>query len=363
MRILIIALSGIGDALLFTPAATLIRKHFPNIKMDALVMFGGARELYEQTSLFDNVIYHDFLRSSLIKSLGVVSKLRGKYDASINVYPSNRLEYNVIQFLIGAKRRAAAKYLRQDLPQLGFLNNVRMLENDLLHNVDENIRLSEKLLGFSADDEPDIFLPLPEQAIELAGKYLKETGVGENDLVIGFHAGSAIFKNQIKRRWEPNKFAELARLLIAKHSAWILLFGGPDESGLKREIGTLSGSGRVLIPPTGSIIQSAALMKRCNVMVTNDSGMMHLASATKTPTVAIIGPTNTNYIHPWHTEYEIASLYLDCAPCFIYSPRPLTCIRSDMKFKCIKELTVEAVYANVIHLLSRIPAAKNRINA
>lgn len=351
MRVLVIALPGIGDALLFTPAASLIRKNFPDIEMDSLVMFRGAKELYESTGLFNKVIYHDFLHAPITRSLRFVSSLRGKYDASINVYPSNRREYNIIQFLIGAKRRGAVKYLRRDMRDLGFLNNVRLIENDLLHNVQENIHLSEKLLNFSAAEEPDLILPLADE--NHANNYLNKVGLREGDPVAGFHPGSATLKNQSKRRWEPWKFAELARRLTEKENAYVLLFGGPDEESLKSEIKDRSASEKVLTPPAETILQTAALMKRCNVFVTNDSGLMHISAALKRPTVAIIGPTNTNYVHPWHIDYEIASLYLECSPCFVYSPRPLTCFRKDVKFKCIKELTVEMVYKKVVHLLDR----------
>ncbi len=353
MRLLVIALPGIGDALLFTPAAALIRKNFPNIEMDSLVMFKGARDIYERSGLFNKVIYHDFLREPMMKSLIFVAGLRGRYDASINVYPSNRREYNIIQFLIGAKRRGVIKYLRRDLRDFGFLNNVRLKEDDMLHNVEENIRLSEKLLNFSATEEPDLVLPLSEGDRTDASKYMNDAGVREDDLVVGFHPGSATLKNQAKRRWEPWKFGELAKLLTQKKNAYILVFGGPDEDGLKTEIKNHSATKRVLIPPAETILQTAALMSRCSVFVTNDSGLMHLSAALKRPTVAIIGPTSTNYIHPWHVDYDIASLHLECSPCFVYSPRPLTCFRKDVKFKCIKELTVEMVYQKVLHLLNR----------
>jgi len=88
-------------------------------------------------------------------------------------------------------------------------------------------------------------------------------------------------------------------------------------------------------------------MKQCNVFVTNDSSQMHIAAALGLKVVAMIGPTNQNYIRPWKTEHQIVSLNLDCAPCFFYSPRPLICNRTDVKFKCIKELTVDMVYSSV----------------
>ncbi len=93
-------------------------------------------------------------------------------------------------------------------------------------------------------------------------------------------------------------------------------------------------------------------MQRCNLFITNDSSLMHIAAALKLNIVVIIGPTNKNYIYPWQTNYKIASLDLDCSPCFYYSPKPLTCSRSDLKFKCIKDLSVDLVYEKAKEFLA-----------
>ncbi len=353
MRILVIALSGIGDALLFTPAALLLRTKFPEAVIDALVMFRGAQQLYERTGIFDNVIYHDFLNSSKTGSLNFVLLVRGKYDASINVYPSNRLEYNAINYLIGAKTRGGVQYLRRDLRELGFLNNVRTTEDDSLHCVEENVALCEKIFSFKEDSIPDLHLPLNPEDERFAESFLDSNGISGDNPLVGFHPGSATFKNHIRRRWEPEKFAELGRRLAEQRGAKVLIFGGPDESGLKEEIVAKANSSRVVAVNSPGIPETAALIKRCNAFVTNDSSLMHIASAMKRKVVAIIGPTSTNYIHPWHTEYEIASLHLECSPCFIYSPRPLKCFRNDVKFKCIRELGVDLVYAKTLSLLDK----------
>jgi len=78
---------------------------------------------------------------------------------------------------------------------------------------------------------------------------------------------------------------------------------------------------------------------------------MHIAAALGLKVVAIIGPTNQKYIYPWKTEHQIVSLNLDCSPCFFYSPRPLICTRTDLQFKCIKELSFDMVYASVVKYL------------
>ena len=353
MKILVIALSGIGDALMFTPALKLIAETVPDAEIDVLVMLKGAKDIFERNQNIRNVIYFNFLNESKLSSIKFVLSLRKKYDASINVYPSNRKEYNIINFLIGAKKRAGIEYLRKNPQNFGFLNNVRFTEEDTLHNVQTNILLAERLFELSFYDEPDLEFPLNKDDKEYASSYLNNLRIEEGDFLIGFHPGSATLKNHIKRRWEPEKFAELGKRLINEYNAKILIFGGKEEEKLKNSINEKinstiqQGQAGSYTINTENLPQTAAIIKRCKVFITNDSSLMHVASAMKLTVIAIIGPTNTAYIYPWNTKYKIVSLGLDCAPCFIYSPRPLICFRDDVKFKCIKELNVDMVYQAV----------------
>lgn len=348
MKILISALSGIGDALMFTPAISLIKKHFPEVSLDAVVMFKGVKDLYERLPELDKVYYLDFMNESKFKSLKFVLGLRAnKYDASINVYPSNRKEYNLISLLIGAKKRAAAKYLRQDFSNLGWLNSVRILESDDTHNVETNIKLCASLFNKNFSELPPLNFPLTTDDTTAADTFLNSHSISASDYIIGMHPGCAILKNHIKRRWEPAKFSALAKKLIEERNTKVLIFGGPEERELKESVYEGINDTNAYIVETSNLAQSAALIKRCNIFVTNDSSLMHVSSAMNVKTFAIIGPTNPKYIHPWETEYNIISLHLECAPCFIYSPRPLICSRTDVQFKCIKELTVEMVYNHI----------------
>ena len=347
MKILILALSGIGDALMFIPALKLLRQSLPSAQIDALTMYQGTKEIYETNPYFNKVIHSDFLKEGVLNSLKFVIGLRNKYDATINVYPSNRKEYNFINFLLGAKKRVGVEYLRMNSSNLGWLNNVTVLENDKTHNVQINIKLIEKLLSKKFDEEPAMQIDLSNDDKEFADRFFKEKNISENDFVVGFHPGCATLKNHIKRRWEPEKFSELGQKLIKEKNAKIFLFGGPEEEELKSVINkTIDSINSFMINPK-RFLQSIAIMKRCNVFVTNDSALMHVASAIELKVIAIIGPTNPHYIHPWKTEHKIVSLNLDCAPCFFYTPKPLTCSRTDVQFKCIKELDVDMVY-NII---------------
>ena len=353
MKIIINALSGIGDALMFTPSLNLLKETYPSAEIHALVMFKAVKDFYERNGNINKVYYFDFLTEGFFKSLKFIFSLRGKYDISINVYPSNRKEYNVINFLLGAKQRAAVEYLRKDFSNLGFLNNLRTLESDSVHNVQSNIRLCEKLTARTAKEISPLQFPLTDSDYNFANAFFKEKNIDAQDLVIGFHPGSATLKNQANRRWEPEKFASLGKRLIEKYNAKILLFGGPTEDELKQNIVDQINSPNAFSLVSHNLTESGAVMKRCNVFVTNDSSLMHIASALQLKIVAIIGPTNTNYIYPWKTQHKIVSLNLDCSPCFIYSPRPLICNRNDVKFKCIKELDVERVYAAVLEFMNK----------
>ncbi len=253
--------------------------------------------------------------------------------------------------MIGAKKRAAVKYLHKDFVNLGFLNNVRILENDNLHNVVENVKLVEKITNRKFNDIPPLYFPLSEEDKIYASEYLNKLTITDDDLVIGIHAGCSTLKNHINRRWEPEKYADLIVKLINEKNAKVLIFGGPDEEKLKENIISRVNSDSVYNINSSTLVQTAAIIKRSNLFISNDSGLMHIAAAMGRKTVAIIGPTNINYIHPWQTENKIVSLELDCAPCFYYSPKPLTCSRTDIQYKCIKDLSVEKVFDTVESLI------------
>ena len=351
-KVLILALSGIGDALMFTPALQLLKKNLPDTEFDALVMYKGVEQIYNRLPQIDNVLFYDFLNSNFISALKFLFSARKKYDITINVYPSNRREYNIISFFIGAKIRTAVDYLRQSKRNFSFLNTNLITEIDTLHNVEENLKLSEIATQKKTDNIPELLFPLNEEDLSFSTNFLNENKISEDQIVVGFHPGCSTLKNHIKRRWEPEKFAELASKLSVEFNAAILLFGGEEERELRRLIIEKSNAEKIIEVSAGNIAQSAAVMKRCNVFVSNDSGLMHIAASQKLKIVSIIGPTNTNYIHPWKTENKIASLNLECSPCFFYSPKPLSCKRTDVQFKCIKELSVESVFKKVKEYLT-----------
>lgn len=355
-KIVILALPGIGDALLSTPMIELLRRAKPDAEIHAFVMFSAVREMFGCDPNIDKVHHHDFLNQPKRVGLTFLRNLRNeKFDLSINIYPQNRREYNLIALLIGARERIAVRYRRRDPQNLSWLNTKTILEDDRLHCVEQNVRLLS-LLGIQSEltEEtlPALRLELGERHEQFGDDWWTAHIRSTEKLVIGFHAGTALFKNHIRRRWDPEKFAALAERLTKELGARILLFGGPDDIEANTII-VEKARDFVTMVETKSILDSVSVMRKLNLFVSNDSSLMHIAGALQLPTVAIFGPTNETYVHPWKTRYTIVHTDIECRPCFVYSPKPLTCYRTDPAehFLCIRAIEVGHVFGAVKDML------------
>jgi len=332
MRILINALSGIGDALMFTPAFALLKKHSPESIIDVVVMF-------KQSKL-----------SSLKQTLAL---RKHKYDVSINVYPSNRREYNLVQYLEGAKVKIAHRYNNYSMSNLDFLNNILIDEVKDRHNVIENFELVKAAFpNMQADELGQLEIYLTPADAEFAAKYYSENEL-DGKAIVGFHAGSATFKGHINKRWSAIKYASLAKQLSERYNAKVLLFG--TEKDVNEMIKTLGGES-VMIPETKNLTQSLALMEKCHLFVSNDSALMHMAAGLSIPQVAVFAYTNYKELYPWQNRHIIVRTELDCSPCFFNSPKPVNCIfKGKDEFKCIKLVEVSDVMDACEALIEEIP--------
>lgn len=354
MKILINALSGIGDAVMFSPALSILKKHLPDAEIDMMVMFKAVGVIYEKNPAINKIHFVDFLNQSSFKSFKQVLALRKKkYDASINVYPSNRREYNIVNFLIGAKKKIATKYIHSNITYLEFLNNCLRQEIKDTHNVVENLELIQFLFPNTNEYELGTYeVYLSEEDKAFAANFIKENNLTDK-LLVGFHAGSATFKGHINKRWAADKFAELAIRLNKEFNAKILLFG--TEKDVNENIHS-KNSEVSLIPGDTNILQSAALIKRCSLFVSNDAALMHIASAMQVPLAAIFGYTNYNELRPWESKHIVIRKELECSPCFFNSPKPVNCIYSGVEeFKCIKTISVDEVFEACKELIQEIP--------
>ena len=344
-RILALPLYGIGDVLMTTPAIRNLKEKIPSASITYLHMFKTTRDILLGNPYIDENIHFPFIGEGKHRSIKFIAGLRGKFDIAINFYPSNRKDYNIASFLSGCRTRIGHTYKMNNLTELNFLKNHTLSEDDQLHNVQENLRL----LNFLGIKDPypyplEVFLSEEEDRAALA--WMEANGIDHKMPLAGLHPGTSAFKEHVKKRWPPEKFSALIDGISNIRRDWkFLLFGGPEEAPLKkmiRENCAPSSRDKVHIVEMPGIRQTAAIMKRCSLFISNDSGLMHLAAALQLPTVAIFGPTDPRWVSPWKCPSRVVGPAAPCAPCFRYSPVSLKC-REKLDFKCLADISVEQV--------------------
>ena len=111
MNILVISLAGIGDTLFATPLIHELRANYPQARLDALVLWPGARDLLEGNPHINRVYQKNLLKAGKAESLGFLWQLRGEnYDLSINTHPQSRVHYRAVARIINARVRASHEY-------------------------------------------------------------------------------------------------------------------------------------------------------------------------------------------------------------------------------------------------------------
>ncbi len=348
--VLCLCLSGIGDALTFTPFVQTLHAARPALAIDVLVMFRSAAVLFQTNPAVREVLLVDFLKQPGWRSLReMLAVRRHKYDAVVAALPANRWEYNLIQILAGG-RRIGHRYLHFDRINLNFLKQDAVYEDDQLHVVEKNLQLLP-FLGVAVPAQPaGLLMALTDDDRRVADAWLQARALGQRRL-IGLHPGSAMFKNHINKRWPAAEFAALAARCVDELDADLLVFGEPAEQQLKDGIVQRAARpARVHAVDNTTLRQSAALIKHCTVMVTNDSALMHVAAAMHTPVVALFAYTNPRGLYPWQVPHRIVRHDLPCSPCFYYSPKPAGC-RVRLDYACIRHITVREVFAAVVDLL------------
>ncbi|WP_456325442.1 glycosyltransferase family 9 protein [Desulfonauticus submarinus] len=340
MRILVTPLFGLGDTLLFTPALKVLKENKPNFILDVFVFKKSIYDILRHNPYIDNLIYQPLLSWGKLKTLHyILTSLRGKYDITINFFPSNRKDYNLFAYLTGAKVRLGHRYWHSDLKELNFLKNLTIKENKDLHCVEENINLIKLLdINLNGKEIPKMQVYLTQEEIKHGLNFLKQWD--KKAAKIGVHAGSSSFKNHYNKRWPKENFLTLVNYF---KKAIFFLFGTDEEKEVNEFISKNSKYKNVVLVENKGIREVAAIIKNLDLFISNDSGLMHLAAAVGTKTIGIFGPTNPTWVRPWGKKHIVIKPEgISCAPCFVYSPKPLQCKNKD-KWICLKSITPERV--------------------
>ncbi len=278
-NILFLALSGIGNLLMQLPALEAAKKAWPDSKITVWVAPRGTKIIAEHCSFIDEVI-EGKTRRSVLGHLHFVSRLRRHNpEMAIMLSPGQLLKGAGYMFLSGATVRVGHRYPYLGNPGSPFLLSHAIPEEPGLHDIEQNLNLVASL-GVNVDawrNKPYHFPSVPPQPRP------------PHQLIIGIHAGSA--PEFSWKRWPLENFAHVGRTLATNHHAHILIFGGPAEVEQSKELRTLIGKAHTTLI-TSDLLSVAGLIKQCDIFLSNDSGLMHVAAASGVHTIGIFGPTN-----------------------------------------------------------------------
>jgi len=305
-RILILKPSSLGDVIHALPTVHQIRQRYPQAHLAWLVNTAFI-SLLKHCPIIDEII--PFPRHEYRRLPGLIRRLRrGRYDVVVDL--QGLLRSGLLAALAGAPRRIGLSDARECA---GFFHN-EIIAVPRIHAVDRYLRAAVHLGGAAGPVEFPLGLAPGKQS--------------EGYLAI--HA-SARWPTKL---WGDDKFAELIRQLPQER---IILTGSAAEA---ERIGRLAQGARNLAGQT-DLFELAEWYQRCAVVVTNDSGPMHLAAAVGTPVVAIFGPTDPALTGPYGKGHTVLRAALPCAPCF--NGR---CTNPD-SMACMKGISVAEVLAAV----------------
>jgi len=301
-KILVIALAGIGDTLLATPLIHELRHQLPLAEIDVVVMWPDARDFLQTNPHISKLHYQHLMSAGPVANMRFLRGLsRVGYDASINTYPQSRLAYRVVARVIGAPVRISHSYDNASKFDRLFVN--RTLPQDYnLHVVENNLNLL-RLIGLKPVlREHDTEIYFTDEELKWA-----DSQVRPGEKIMGIHVGSGKTKNLRFKRWPiENYVALIPRLIQNDPDLWILLFGGPAEVEDHDRIMREAKSERVSVAPSKSLRQAAALIRKCEMFLSVDSALMHLAAAAKVPRQFVIeSPAFNKTGEPYRQKYTL----------------------------------------------------------
>lgn len=324
MKILILCLPGIGDALMATPTIKLLKRKYPRSKIDVLCMFKGVEYVFKNNPYVNKVYYVSiFSDNRLLAVYHLLPFLFKRYDISLLTFPEYRKEYNIVQTLIFAKKRISHKFRKGFYSELNFLNTDLVDVDENIHNLENNLNLLKPLGGLPKNiKKSDLYYDLKiDKEDELYGKvYIEKLGWNARDC-ISLHPGSIDSKAGVYKRWSIKNFADISRYLIKKHNKKIIVFCGPSEQGLGKKILLLTKNKNCHLVENVSFGQALGILKQCSLLVSNDNGFAHLSNALKVESIVLFGPTNPLWCSPYNKKYNLSIRLAKFTPWF----------RNDMK--------------------------------
>lgn len=330
-RFLVIRPGGIGDAVLLIPFLLAVRTRFPQAEITVLAerRNGGVFNLCPQ---IDHLLLYD-RPSELFKAIF------GGYDLVIDTEQWHRLSAVVA-------RLTSAPVL------LGYATNERskMFTHSVCYSHDdyEAESFSHLLapLGMGPVQIPERFLTMADAAVSNAAELLQPLA---GKPFVALFPGASI----PERRWGAERFRQLAELLSGQGFATVVVGGGEDREQGEMIVSGGAGlnlAGRTSLPETAAVIEQSALL------VSGDSGILHIAVGLGKPTVSLFGPGRARKWAPKGERHRVINKALPCSPCTTFGTTPACPIQA----QCMTEIKVGEVLAAVAMLLGSAGAIRSK---
>ena len=357
MKLLVISLAGIGDTLFATPLIHELRANFPDAQIDALVLWRGSKDVLENNPHLNAVHQHNFITEGKIASLKFLRGLRReKYNTSFNTHPQSRIPYRVIARIVGARERISHHY--HNPPWLDRLLVNKTIPQDYnKHAIENNLALLQFAGAKTVLPTHGYEIFLSDEEKKWAGEVVSKPGIAGKK-IFGIHVGSGGTKNLARRRWPVRNYLELInRLLKARSDLVVFLFGGPEEQKDNAFLLAQTDSNKVFQPQTKNLRHAAALAGRCDLFLSVDTVLMHLAAAMKARNQIVIEtPTWNKPIEPFGNPFLLVP-----NPCvarrnleyYRYDGRGIRGSADGLE-KCMASVSVDSVFEIVSAAISRI---------
>jgi predicted lipopolysaccharide heptosyltransferase III len=330
-NILVIKLRYIGDVLLATPVLRALKAKFPQARL-TMAVNRGTEDVLRRNPDVDEIVPVE--RRGMIPYMQFLADMRRRrFDCVIDLTDGDRSA--VLAWATAAPVRIG---LNDEHRWRGLLYTaVAKRGRDSVHRIDQDL---DALRAIGLDPGPILpVLKTSEHDDQEAAKLLEEIAAGTNGsrkkgpLVILQPSARYWFK-----AWPAERFAELADRLTASFDCQVVIGGTEQDRPLAESIQSKARSRPVNIAGRTTLLQHAAVLKRCQLFVGNDNGPMHMAAALDVPVIALFGPSNPAEWGPRGGCVDVIYKGLDCRRCF----HP-TCERGEQS--CMKQITVEEVFS------------------
>jgi heptosyltransferase-2 len=304
-KILIRGPNWVGDAVLAIPALKAIRNRFPKAEITLLIRPWVAG-LFTSAPFIDNV-WSESKPRGLADWKRITQELRfRKFD--VGVLLPNSFESALMLFLGRVPRRIG--YATDG--RRWMLTNSIVPQNGSQHQTNYYLNLVKSLTASS--DRPSIEIEATAEERANARKLLSAEGVGPGVGYLVLNAGAAYGS---AKRWHEDRFAAVADTLAADLGLSVALIGSEKERGIAEQIRDRMKTQAAVLTGKTSLETLIGVLAESSLMITNDSGPMHIAAALGVPTVAIFGSTDENATGPYGPKTRVVKHAVECSPCLL----------------------------------------------